>query len=140
MQPREAAKVIRMLVAAYRPRDWSDESSALYAEVLCEFDAERMATAAQTLIRRHQFMPTIADILAAYREVPEPKRPELPEPPGASPEELLAIIAEGRRRIAEQGGAERPLRIVPEPKTLAVDMADVERRKAEIRAAKEQLG
>jgi len=140
MDAKQATQIVRFLVAAFRPRDWTDESSAVYIERLMGKDYEQSQRAARWLADHSRYMPTIAEILDAIKAQPTVQRPELPEPPGATPDEVVAIIAEGRERIRAAGPGERPLQLVREPKPIAVDMAEVERRKAAIRDAKARLG
>ncbi len=116
MSPEEVTQVIGYLLAAYRPREWSDASSAVYIEQLAEEDYEVAMDAVRSLVASERFMPAVSEILATE------------------------ITRETRRRLAEQGPPERPLHVVPKAVPIEVDMADVERRKAEIRAAKEKLG
>ena len=66
MTPLEAAKTVAMLLAAYPNARVPDGTVLLYETFLAELDRDRCAAAVRAIIRSSKFMPTIAEIVAAY--------------------------------------------------------------------------
>lgn len=62
MTPEQALRSLSRLTAAFRPRDWSAESAAVYAEALMDLKADWVEQACVNLVQRSSFMPTVADI------------------------------------------------------------------------------
>lgn len=67
MTPLEASKVLAMLMAAYPNARVPDGTVALYESFLVELERDRCVRAVRGIITTSKFMPTIAEIVTAYR-------------------------------------------------------------------------
>ncbi len=69
MKPIEAAKLVAMLVAAYRDAAVSEQTSEVYETMLRDLDFELAKRAVQRLICSSKWLPTVAEIRAAAADV-----------------------------------------------------------------------
>lgn len=63
MRTEQAAEIVSYLLAAFRPRDWSDASSAVYIESLLDLDFDEALKAVRWgVTEQWRFMPAVMEL------------------------------------------------------------------------------
>lgn len=115
MTPEQALRHISALTAAFRPRDWSQESALVYAEAVSDLHPEDLGNATVALIRRSAFMPTVAEIRSETRKIRDRRIGDLSSKvPDADPDDIAAWLDALRAgRFRDESPELGPTRQVP---------------------------
>ncbi len=103
----EVSALVTLLMACYPAARFPDGTQAAYELFLVELEHERAKQAVSHIVRTSRFMPTIADVLAAYEDTAPPaertnERYLGPRYTGPvlKPRELSSEIADVLRRLS----------------------------------------
>ena len=66
MTKAEVSEIVTILMACYPNARFPDGTVVAYENFLIDLDRDRLKRAVATLVRSSKFMPTIAEIVAAY--------------------------------------------------------------------------
>ncbi len=156
MEHPQATEIVAYLLAAFRPRDWTDASTGLYAAELLGFEVIDATEGARWLVREGlSRMPSVAELRDAVEtaaRIRRAARPKLPEGSTMTPAELKAaervaakISRAWRKRHPEGHGhpapaleeliAQRP----PVEVQIGFDPAEVAAKRDAARRARESL-
>lgn len=153
MRASEAKAIVAYLLAAFRPREWTDASTALFAAEIQGLEREDASEGAAWIVREGLTrMPSIAELRAACetaRRLRLDRIPKLPEGGHMTEAEIKASRKAGAKILAawRKGRPKSQVRSIedvvatrpPVDVEVGFNPAEVEAKRAAARRAREQL-